>query len=501
MPTLSSTTRIASLPLTLRRSSAERRTCACCSSASLAQRSLQTQRQGIEIAGHNLANVNNPAYSRQRLKIETSISIPSPAGPQGTGADAVSITQLRDNLLDRQVTSEAGITGFLELQQRALEYAQAGLGQQIDRQASGAEGSAAASGVAGQHGIAESMSDLFNAFQSASASPTSLAERQILLMKAGNLANKFVQVDGRLANLAGSLNDGIRNEVVKANELMSQIAKIDGDILNTETSYLGVANDLRDTRQQKLEELSKLVKFDASTDANGTLIIDVNGQTLVSGSQILDTLQAYDAGSGRILTRTTTGSTPLNLTGGSIQGAIDVRDGAVNSLRSSLNTLAATLIADVNAVHQGGYSMTGSTGQALFTGTGAASMGVNSALTTAPGKVQLSGVSGAVGDNTVALRLAGLADTPSASLGGQTYQQSYNQLVSSMGQSLASVNDRLSDQSVVEGMLKRQRDAVSGVSLDEEMTDLMKFQRAYEASAKLVTVVDQMLEILMQMKR
>src|SRR6266542_25601 len=119
---------------------------------SMANRALQTQRNGTEVAGHNLANVNTPGYSRQRVAIETSFPVPSEFGPQGTGADAVAIVQLRDPLIDRQAT--------------------------------GAEGSAAASGIGGQHGIAENLSDLFNAFQSLSTDPTSSSERQALILKA-----------------------------------------------------------------------------------------------------------------------------------------------------------------------------------------------------------------------------------------------------------------------------------------------------------------------------
>ena len=133
---------------------------------SLANRSLQTQRNGTEIAGHNLANVNTPGYARQRVAIETSLSVPTDLGNQGTGADAVGIYQLRDALLDRNIVSETSVRGSYESRQRALQFAQATLGQQIDRQATGAEGAAAASGVGGQHGIAEELSDLFNAMQS-----------------------------------------------------------------------------------------------------------------------------------------------------------------------------------------------------------------------------------------------------------------------------------------------------------------------------------------------
>src|SRR5262245_15602800 len=128
---------------------------------SMATRALQTQRNGTEVAGHNIANVNTPGYSRQRVAIETSITIPSEIGPEGTGADAVAINQLRDILLDRQIVSETSVRGAFEAKQKALEFAQAALGQVVDRQSSGAEGAAAASGVGGQHGIAEELSDLF----------------------------------------------------------------------------------------------------------------------------------------------------------------------------------------------------------------------------------------------------------------------------------------------------------------------------------------------------
>src|SRR5262245_17430239 len=153
---------------------------------SMASRSLMTQRNGTEVAGHNLANVNTPGFSRQRLAIETSLTIPSELGPLGTGADAVAIRQLRDVLLDRQIVSESSVRGSYEARQRALQILQAALGQQLDRLASGAEGAAAAANVGGQQGIAAQMSQLFAGFQSLSTQPTSMTERQVLLSNAQN---------------------------------------------------------------------------------------------------------------------------------------------------------------------------------------------------------------------------------------------------------------------------------------------------------------------------
>src|SRR5436190_9989434 len=175
----------------------------------MANRALQTQRQGSEIAGQNLANVNTPGYSRQRVNIATSIYIPTELGPQGTGADAVAIQQIRDALLDRHIIGETSVRGTIEGEQRGLQFGQAALGQLIDRQATGAEGAAAATGVGGQHGIAEQLSELFNAFQSVSSNPTSTAERQVLMIKAQSLASQFNQIAGRLNDVRTSLNDSL----------------------------------------------------------------------------------------------------------------------------------------------------------------------------------------------------------------------------------------------------------------------------------------------------
>ncbi len=468
---------------------------------SLANRSLQTQRNGTEIAGHNLANVNTPGYARQRVAIETSLSVPTDLGNQGTGADAVGIYQLRDALLDRNIVSETSVRGSHESRQRALQFAQATLGQQIDRQATGAEGAAAASGVGGQHGIAEELSDLFNAMQSLSTHPTSTSERQVLLIKAESLATQFNQVSTRLDNLRTSLNDSLASDAGQANIALADIAKLNKEIIAAELGTTAKANDLRDIRQKRIEDLAKLVNIETTANTNGSVDIAIDGVTLVSGPNLEDTLETFDAGGGQFLVRTVTGATSLNVTGGSMHGTIDARDTDLLSVKTETDALAAALITEVNAVHSAGFGLGGTSGEDFFTGTDAADIAVNQNLAADPSRIQASGVSGAVGDNTVMVRMAQLADTKHASLGNQTFLERYGQTVAALGQALNGTNTQLGNQQIVESMLLRQRDAVSGVSLDEEMTDLIKFQRAFEASARLITTIDEMLQTVVNLKR
>ena len=466
----------------------------------LATRSLSTQRQGTEVAGHNLANVNNPAYARQRLTLTTGVTVPDTLGPQGTGAEAVSIVQLRNALLDRQILGEAAVIGSLESQQRTLEYAQTNLGQLIDRQTSGAEGAASSGGVGGQHGLAEEMSSLFNSFQSLSTNPTSTAERQVLLLKAQTVATQFNQVSTRLGELNSLLNESLSVDVESANRMITEIAQLNEQIISVEVGG-AVANDLRDIRQQRLEELGKLVKVDTVGSAAGSIDLSIDGVAMTSGRDVLDQLEVYDPGTGQLGIRARSAGTPLTLTGGSIQGTMESRDGALATLRSEVNTIAANLITEVNAVHSRGFSLSGTTGASFFTGTGSANIQVNATLLADPNLIQASSVAGANGNNEVVLELAQLASRKIAALGDQTFGHAYGQTVAKLGQSLASVTTQIDNQNNVDEMLKRQRDSFSGVSLDEEMTDLIKFQKAFEASARLVSIVDEMLDVVIGMKR
>jgi flagellar hook-associated protein 1 len=464
----------------------------------LGARSLQTQRLGVEVAGHNIANVNNPDYARQRLVLATSVTIQTELGPQGSGAEGIAIIRLRSELLDRQIQNETSVSGYLEAQQLALQFAQTSLGQAVDRQSSTSDSTAS---TTGQHAIGDGLNELFSAFQSLSTDPSSVAEREVLLMKAADLASRFNLTDQRLQDLANQLDASISSDCDEANDLLSQIASLNDQISKAELGSPGGANDLRDLRQAKIEELSKLTAISIASNPNGTIDVSIAGTTLVSGLNVAEKLEAYDAGGGQILVRAQTSGTPLAMTGGSLGGTIDVRDGEVKSLRQELNALASTLMTEINAVHRAGYDLNGGTGLDFFTGTGAADIQVNSTLLEDPSRLQLSGVSGASGNNQVALQLAQLAGKSIGDLKSHTFAQAYGQTVASLGQSLASTNTRLDDQSTVRTMLANQRDSVSGVSLDEEMTNLMKFQKAYEASARLITVVGEMLDALLNAQR
>ena len=465
----------------------------------LGKRSLQVQQTGIEVAGHNLSNVNNPSYSRQRLSVRSSEALQSAGLVVGTGVEASRVEQLRSEFIDKQIQGEGSVGGYLEARQSALQFLQTGLGEVIDTQ-SGSSGTVTNASAA-QAGIANAVSSLFGKLQTLSRTPSDQAARGAVTTSAQDLAAKFRGVSGKLDDLASSLADGVSSGVGQANQLLGEIASINKAIAAVEMGSGAVANDLRDTRQGKLEELGKLLKVETSTDSDGNMAISAGGVILVDGGEVSDTLKAATAVDGSLSMQSLNGGVAVPMGSGSIQGMIDARDTDLKALRDGLDQLASTMMSSFNAAHAGGVGLDGSTGRAFFTGTSAADIAVNASLVGHPERVQLSSASGASADNSVVLAMANLADAKQTSLGGLTFAQSYSRTVTDLGERLASTNARLEDHQTVQGLLTRQRESVSGVSLDEEMTDMIKYQKAYQASARIISMVDQMLDEVINMKR
>lgn len=455
--------------------------------------SLTTETAETAVTGQNLANVNNPAYARQQVNVGPTTPLNTMIGQEGTGITAISITEVRDALLDGQIQTEAGVTGSLNSQQQALQQAEAALGEEITNQSTSGSDSS-------PNGLAAGLSNLFDALQSLSASPSSTSLRQAVIASAQQLATQFNQVNSQLTALTTTINSSMDADVTSANQDLTKIATLNQQIVQAQ-AVGGTANEMIDEREAALEDLSSKLNFTTSTQANGAINVTIGGATMVSGITQTDSLKNhFDPLTGRYSVADANGGTTLTLSGGSLEGDMTVRDGPLAQLQTSVNTLATQLISSVNNIYSSGFDLNGNTGQAFFTGTDASTIGVNSALSTNPSQFQASGSATATGDNSVALALAQLANTSLAGLNNQTITNNYSGIVAGLGNAASSVNSQLTDNGAVTQMLTTQRGSISGVNMDEEMTNLLQFQKAYEASAELITTVNQMLQTVVSMK-
>ncbi len=309
----------------------------------MARNAMQTARQGAEVTGHNLANASNPAYSRQRVKIESAATIDTAQGSQGTGSKVAQFEAIRNKLIEDQIVSERSVTGYLDTKQRALQQAEVALGQVIDRHTLN-EG-----GDADQFGIAEGLTDFFGNLSALSASPADNAERQNMLYSAQKLADKFNTVDRRLSALRISLNDDVKTLVDDLNTALNTVSRLSINIGKSEVSEIGQSNELRDQRQKALQDLSELVNFKTSFTEEGGLNVTVNDISFINDNAIVDSFSAFtDSADGMVRLKTTADTKVVTPTSGSIQGTIDARDQAIKTLQDDVNNLAKELITAIN---------------------------------------------------------------------------------------------------------------------------------------------------------
>ena len=460
----------------------------------MARNAMQTARQGAEIAGHNLANASNPIYARQRVKIAAAVAIPTDKGPQGSGSEVARLEQIRDYAIDKALVSEKSVTAYLEAKQRQLRRAETALGQTIDRQNIDAGESYS------QYGVAEGLTGLFNSFQALSANPTSTAERQTALFNAQKLSDKFNALDRRLTDLRKSVNEEISDEITNINVKLEEVAYLAASIGNTELVE-GAANEVRDAMQHTLEQLSQYVNISTTTNDDGKLSVFVDGAEMVTANAMTNSVQLATDANGLHSLAEANGD-PIELKSGSLKGLIDVRDDSITDLQGRLNTLATSLIGQVNSLHQTGYDLTGTNDntRVFFTGTNAADISVNSDLIDDSRKLQAAGTS-EVGDNTVIRSIAALGNAVVTGLGDMTFSEHYSNTVSRFGQDMALTDTKLKDQQAVQTMLEKQRDSVQGVSIDEEVANLVIYQRAFQASARLITTMDKLMGDVINMQR
>jgi flagellar hook-associated protein 1 FlgK len=450
---------------------------------------LNAQSRAVEITGKNLANVNNPAYARQRVVIGDRGTVETPQGPESMGIAALGVEQLRNSLLDNQVLREVSLSASYTTEQSAYQRAQAGLGQSVSSSSS-ASGASSTS----DNGIAPAVDDFFNAFQSFAANPTDNGQRQGVLQKATILTDRFQLTDRRLAQVQADLGTQINTDVTSVNQLLQTIADLNSQIGRFEINMPGSAVDLRDQRQAALEQLAAKIPFDVvnstanqikivAKDTGGTPVVLVDLAT-VTGAVSFDGAQ-ISGGSP---------ATPLALASGSMQGALNARDGAVQALRDDLSALAAQLVTSVNAA----YNPTGTTGD-FFTAANTTASTISKAAGVTASSLKASD-GGTAGDNTVALAIAALAGQKFSTGSGDqidgTFSGFFSGTVSNLGQALSGANVRVDNQSKIEQIVRTQRDGVSGVSLDEEMADLLKYQRAFQASSRVFTTVDDLLNLV-----
>lgn len=457
------------------------------------------QSKGLEVTGRNMTNVNTTGYSRQVLNLDSGGTYAGPNGPESMGVRITGVTQARDIFLDSQVQVEKSMTGGFTAQQDIYNRVEAALSQNID---TSSQSSAIDAAKNSTKGIGGALNDFFTAVQAWGNNPSDPAAKSPVLEAATTLVQRINDADSRLSDVQTDTTNQLNSDVNSVNQLLKDISGLNEQIGRYESGNPDSALDLRDQRQAKLEELSGYLNFETQTSASGNGQLDVIARD-PSGNKV--TLVAGNAVPGAISLSGSTfsaGSPPvaLGLTTGSLVAKQTARDGFAQSVRDDLATFANQLQVAVN----GAYNSSGTVGNFFAAGSGTGSLiQVDPNLTTSTLTATATGDAGA---NELAGAVAALATKKFSTANGDLIDGSmsgfYGSTVARVGTALKTASSNLQDQQLTEQLATSRRDQVSGVSLDEETANLMKYQRAFQASARYVTTVDSMLDtVVNQMGR
>jgi flagellar hook-associated protein 1 FlgK len=503
----------------------------------LASNALSAQRAAIEVTSHNIANANTPGYARQRANLHTATPFQTPVGQQGVGVFVNSIQQIRSTILDAQMPSNISSLSYLEEKVNLLKQVQSNLGQQLDALNSLAGTSPTSVG----DGLSEAMDSFFNAFQSLSVQPTSTVLRQQVIQTAQLVASKLNTIDDNLVNLQTQIVTQIPLDLNEVNTTLATIASLNAEVQSAELAGVGQANDLRDARQKAIEDLSKKLDVYTQEESDGTLTVRLGSRTgalLVSGNFSGNTASATTVkltlnGTAPNLTiRSWTGGeaeVPLNMdvvtpqpTGGTLAALIEaanvtIGDTTVGLIRD-FDRIAAAIANLVNTQHAAGFTLEGTpayatagnptffdnnniNGDALGVVT-ARNIQLNVFVAGDVSRIAASSAAGQPNNGGNADSIANIrTNTTGPGLGGATLSSYFLNTLTTVGSSIQSSNSRLTTQQLVNQKLLEQRDSVMGVSLDEETVDLLRFQQAFEASARVITSLDEMMQTVLSLKR
>ncbi|HUA04124.1 MAG TPA: flagellar hook-associated protein FlgK [Solirubrobacteraceae bacterium] len=441
---------------------------------------LEAAQAAIDTTGQNIANADTPGYSRQRVNMTERSQLTIPAlssytgdGSQfGTGVDITSITRIRDTFLDSQYRAQNTTENGENTTSTILSQVQAGLNEPT------------------ADGLSGALDQFFTDWNTLSSNPTDQGAQQAVMGDGSAVADQLNTMSGQLSTLESQVTDQYNTLTDPTNGAIAndanQIAQLNTQIAQAQAAGID-ANALEDQRDNVIDDLSQYSSVNVTTQSNGMVNVSLGNAAIAAQNGTADSTPLVN-GSTVDLTDNLTDAN-ISGAGGTLGALLGLHDattgtGQIDTYMATLNTVANQLVTTVNGAISGADS-SGPTATPFFdpTGTTAATIAVNPSLTS---------------NGTTPPYTATEANAVAA-LSGGTADQSYKAFVTQVGSDVQSAqNAQQTSQSLLTA-IGNQRQSISGVSLDEEMTNLIQFQQAYQASARVMSTINDTIGTLLSM--
>ncbi len=442
----------------------------------IARRSMGVYQSALYVTSHNIANASNPSYSRQRVILSTENPELNSGFVWGTGVKIDDILRVRHQFADAQIRSNNQV--FYDNSQRST------LLSQIE----------AVFTEPSEFGLGNIMDEFFNSWNELSVTPNSPALRDNVIQAAKKMSGKIKTMSDDLNTLQSGIAENFKGKIDDVNTHLKNIEMLNRQIFEFEAIGQN-ANDLLDKRDQAIDELSQLVNINVTFDDKNTAMISIGGVYAVDKNY--STQFKADAENGRLKMVSIEGA-DVELSGGEIQGLAEIYGNKIPEYRNKLETIVSSLMENVNSLHSQGYSLHNppQTDIKFFQSFIGGNLEINSEILNDPNFIAVSS-DGTSGNGELALQISEIANQKL--LNGTTLTESYANLISGIGSDKISADNTIQSADLILSQLEQEKASVSGVSLDEEMTNMLRFQRSYDASAKLIKVADEMLQTLLEL--
>lgn len=461
--------------------------------------SLFNTRQGVDTTAHNIANAQTDGYSRQRVNLAQRDPSRVRNVLIGNGAYVGSVSRSHDGFVEKQLVIATGNKGQSDVAQQAIASLEGIFNPEL------------------ASSVGDEINSFFDAVNTLANFPEDLTARTAVFEQAKNLVAAFHRVDSEISRNRQDLNETIEQTTGQVTDYLSNIADLNIRINEMEVGQAHTANDLRDQRDLILRKLSETMNVNYYEDKFGMVTVRGPGDTLlvegknsaslgVRVNSELDNMHDimvtdFDGDPVRSITN--------QFTSGSMKGMVDVRDGVAKNLKGNNDLLAMTFANRFNEIHRDGFGLNDfreNKGRDFFepiagVANAAQHLNVSTIIENSLDAISAASSPNAPGDNVIANRLLRVKGEKLLGEGQATLTDHYAGVVGNLGIQAVRANHLKEANDILSGNLQSAREAVSGVSLDEEATNMIKWQTAFTASSKVITTVDEMLETVLSLKR
>lgn len=461
--------------------------------------SLYATRQGVDTAGHNIANAQTEGYSRQRVDLTQREPSETRGVIIGNGAYVDTISRAHDQYVEKQLNNANQGSGETAARFEALKAMEGIYSPELNAN------------------IGDELSSFFQAIQDVANFPEELTVRTHLREVGTNLANSFKHVDTALRDHQKDLSQRLIGETEEINGMLEKISDLNIQIAALEEGNRKVANDLRDQQDGLLRNLSTRMDINYYRSDNNMMVVRGPADTLLveRGAYSKLGVEARQSNSNLsdIVVIGADGNMKTNITevnrSGRLKGILDVRDRIIEDMALKNNTLARSVADEVNAIHKNGYGLSAyknTTGRAFWEissdiNQAAKSLAVSQEIIDDTDAISMAVTPNAAGDNVNANNLLRLQTARVLNNNNSSLMEYFANGVGNFGLEIVRADHDKQAADIVVSDLKSRREAVSGVSMDEEATNLMRWQSNFTASSRVITTVDEMLETVLSLKR